>query len=222
MRQKTLILLLSLMFIASGAHAAGSHFGGKNYRVTITNITKNIRFTPFLVTTHTRNIQLFTLGEMSSDALSALAEGGATGPLGDLLTDSAEAHSVAGNDALLEPGHSVDIEIRGGGRFRDLSLAAMLLPTNDTFVSLNGVALPRGYHAKTVYLARAYDAGSETNDEMCANIPGPTCGGEGPSPEDDGEGYVYPSPGIHGEADLSVADSNWTGPVARVVIQRTR
>ena len=97
-------------------------------------------------------------------------------------------------------------------------LAAMLLPTNDTFVSLNGVRLPR--HGSVSYLADAYDAGSEPNDELCASVPGPTCGGEGYSPAVDGEGFVYPAPGTHGEGDLSVAQFGWSGPVAKVTITR--
>ena len=220
MRLKTGIVLFVLSFIAAGAYADGRHSGDKGYRVTITNITKNIAFTPFIAATHTRAVRLFTLGEPSSDALAALAEGGDTGPLEGRLKDSSQVHSIAGSEGRLMPGQSVDIDIRGGGHYGKLSLAAMLLPTNDTFVSLNAVSLPRGYAAKAVYLARAYDAGSEPNDELCANIPGPTCGGEGGSPLAGGEGYVYPSPGTHGEADLSKAEFGWTDPVARVVVRR--
>jgi hypothetical protein len=46
----------------------------------------------------------------------------------------------------------------------------MLNPTNDSFVALNNVRLPR--FGRT-YTAIAYDAGSEINDELCVNIPSP-------------------------------------------------
>ena len=93
----------------------------------------------------------------------------------------------------------------------------MLLPTNDTFVGLDAVRLP--LRGKATFYANAYDAGSEPNDELCVNIPGPTCGGIGISAEEGGEGYVFPSPGIHGEGDLSVAQYNWQGPVAKVTVK---
>ena len=221
MRLKTILLTLLLIFVTSGVYAGGGY--SNSYKVTITNITKNMIFTPFIVATHTGRVQLFTLGEAASDELAALAEGGATGPLGDLLKETDQVRDISGNPGeLLGPGQSAEIEIKGGGHFRKLSLAAMLLPTNDTFVSLNGVALPRGFHGKRTYLAKAYDAGSEFNDESCDHIPGGAdCGGEGGSPDaESDEGYVYPSPGIHGEGDLSVAEFNWTDPVAKVVVRR--
>ena len=54
---------------------------------------------------------------------------------------------------------------------RYVSLAAMLIPTNDTFVGAR-VELPATPAVRTVY-AYAYDAGTEVNDETCASIPGP-------------------------------------------------
>lgn len=221
MRPRFIALLLTLLFTAASVNAAGGYSYAKTYRVTITNITNNILFTPFIVATHTNRIKLFALGEASSDELAALAEGGDTMPLSDLLKDSGQVHAIEGSAAPLGPGESVEVEIKSNRHFRRLSLAAMLLPTNDTFVSLNSVALPRGYYGKTVYHAKAYDAGSEPNDELCANIPGP-CAGQGGSPDEDGEGYVHPSPGIHGEADLSVAEYDWRDPVAKVVVERVR
>ncbi|MCH6583458.1 MAG: hypothetical protein E2O37_00035 [Proteobacteria bacterium] len=70
----------------------------------------------------------------------------------------------------------------------------------------------------------AYDAGSETNDESCANIPGPPdgCTGAGVSPDDDGEGYVHIHAGIHGISDLIAADRDWRNPVARITIRRSK
>jgi len=59
-----------------------------------------------------------------------------------------------------------------------MSLGAMLGNTNDAFIALRDVALPKGSHNVT-YFANTYDAGSETNGESCSTIPGPACGGEG-------------------------------------------
>jgi hypothetical protein len=110
------------------------------------------------------------------------------------------------------------VEIRVSSRLRRISVAGMLIPTNDTFVALNAATLPRWSQSHTV---PAYDAGSEFNDELCANIPGPTCGGAGDSVED-GEGYVHISRGISGIGDLEPSSYDWRNPVARIGIKRVR
>jgi len=96
----------------------------------------------------------------------------------------------------------------------------MLIPTNDSFVALDSVRLPK-FGSRTERL-RAYDAGSETNDEICANIPGSVCQGTGPSPDDTGEGYVYINAGISGEGDLTQSMYNWGDRVAMVRITRVK
>ena len=125
-------------------------------------------------------------------------------------------YATASSEGLLGPGKSVTVEISGARKFDRLSLAGMLIPTNDTFVALNTVSLPRYYGSHTV---PAYDAGSEYNDELCANIPGPVCGGAGPSAED-GEGFVHISSGIHGIGDLEASAYDWRNPVARITVKR--
>ena len=52
------------------------------------------------------------------------------------------------------------------------------------------------------------------------NIPGPTCGVDGGSPE--GEGFVHVSGGIHGIGDLAPAEYDWRNPVATVTVTRMR
>ena len=68
------------------------------------------------------------------------------------------------------------------------------------------------------YLANAYDAGSETNDELSSTVAG--LGGEGYSPNDSGEGFVHIHGGVHGIGDLVAATMDWRNPVAKIVIQR--
>jgi hypothetical protein len=66
----------------------------------------------------------------------------------------------------------------------------------------------------------AYDAGTELNDELCENIPGPLCGGGAVSAES-GEGFVHIANGIHGIGDLAPELYDWRNPVAKVTIRRT-
>ena len=76
--------------------------------------------------------------------------------------------------------------------------------------------------ARRFIIPPGYDAGSELNDELCLNIPGPVCGGAGGSPEAGGEGYVHISGGISGKADLAAATYDWRNPTAKIVIKRVR
>lgn len=212
------LIVASALSIFSLPTLAGNH--NTHYEVTITNITKNIGLTPFLAATHRKGVQFFEIGMPASDEVAQIAEGGNIAPLMAALETQPKVIDLASTGGLLMPGHSVMLQIEGGKSpvlAGNLSLIAMLVPTNDTFVALDGVQLPR--RGSVTYFANAYDAGSELNDELCMNVPGPACGGEGYTPVE-GEGYVYPSPGIHGEGDLSQAMYNWQGPVAKITVTR--
>jgi Spondin_N len=209
-----------LIAVGMGTAAAQAAPNTFTYEVTITNQTLAEAFTPLLAVTHNSAIQLFTPGEAASAPLAEMAEGGDIGPL-RALAESAPSlvASTEATSGLLLPGKSVTLRIATRPGFDRLSLVGMLIPTNDTFLGVNSVELPRTPGEVTV-MAVAYDAGSEPNDELCANMPGPTCGGVGSSPNAGGEGFVYVSNGIHGIGDLKAATYDWRNPVATVVIRR--
>ena len=193
----------------------------KTYQVSITNLTAGQAFTPQLVFTHRNSQPIFTLGEAASNELEQLAEGGDTAPLSTLVADY--ANDVTTNGVLLMPGETTDLTIKGKpGRGR-ITVVAMLLPTNDTFVALEGMKLPR--RGSVSYRVPAYDAGTEYNDQDCANIPGPLCGGEGYSPEvgDGDEGFVHIGNGFHdlGDDVLKPQLYDWNNDVAKITITRT-
>lgn len=215
---RTLAVAGTLAVLTSPTMAADKH--DASYMVTITNITKNIRLTPFLATTHRSDVMLFEVGTAASEDVAKIAEGGDISALNATLEANNRVIDTAATAGLLMPGASVSLEIQAGkypAMNGKLSLISMLLPTNDSFVALSGVTLP--HKGSKTYFANAYDAGSELNDESCMNVPGPACGGEGYSMAG-GEGYVYPAPGIHGEGDLSRAMYDWDGAVAKVTIKR--
>jgi hypothetical protein len=197
-----------------------------HYEVTVTNVTRGQTFTPILVATHRAGVRLFELGQPASPEMATLAEEGDTAPLAARLSGLRGVKDVVSSGALLPPGHSVTIRVRTEGAFDHLSMAAMLIPTNDGFFALNGVQGPRGPGAMTRQ-SPAYDAGSEVNDELCASIPGPffaECGGPGGGgmPVGGEEGYVHIHAGIHGIGNLVAADRDWRNPVAHVSIRRAR
>jgi hypothetical protein len=106
----------------------------------------------------------------------------------------------------------------------------MLIPTNDTFFALNRQRLP--LRGSVTFFAEAYDAGTETNDQNCSNIPGPRCGGEGLSTgiNSGDEGFVHVGNGFHelGEGDGATGEVlrpfqyDWRNPVAMIRIKRVR
>lgn len=128
---------------------------------------------------------------------------------------------VADSGGLLAPGDSITVDVSANGGAKKVSVASMLIHTNDGFLSLNGAEAPNG-NKTLVYRSPAYDAGSEPNDEWCANIPGPMCGGFGGSPEFGGEDYVHIHTGIHGIGNLTAAIYDWRNPVAEITIHRTK
>ena len=188
------------------------------YKVTITNITHSISFTPILVASHRKGVSLYKLGAAASDELSAVAEAGDTGPLAAQLQNNRRVADVQSSDGLLAPGDSVTVSVAAKKGARHISLASMMLPTNDGFIALNAVKAPQ--HGSVSYYSSAFDAGSEPNDELCISIPGPICGGGGPSPEAGGEGYVHIHRGMHGIGDLAPDVYDWRNPVAKITITR--
>lgn len=184
------------------------------YRVTITNLTHGQTFTPIMVASHKASARLFELGRPASGELATLAESGDAGPLGTSLM----AYDTVSSGGLLGPGESVSVIVKTRGANRHISVASMLIPSNDAFIAVDGLRAPKGKRMKRV-MSPVFDAGSETNDELCSNIPGPYCGGNGLSSED-GEGYVHIHPGIHGIGDLVPSQFDWRNPAARITLQR--
>ncbi len=227
MKRPFLVIVLALAMAAAVIAAGpGRAEPGPRFEVTVTNLTRGQQFTPILVASHKPGVGLFTLGEAASPELATLAEEGSTGPLASVLLSNPAVRDVATAAGLLNPGQSVMIPVETGAGFDHLSVAAMLIPTNDAFFALNGVEGPRGSHVLTLY-SPGYDAGSERNDELCASIPGPNfteCGGPGGGGQPAGgeEGFVHIHAGIHGIGDLVAADRDWRNPVAQIVIRRVR
>ncbi|HPF57754.1 MAG TPA: spondin domain-containing protein [Candidatus Competibacteraceae bacterium] len=218
MKLTTLAASLLLVAPLTGAWAQSSN-NNLMYEVTITNITRGSFFTPVLVASHRPGVELFTLGQAASEELAALAEGGDIMPLEQTLLSNSNVVGTGHSDGLLGPGHSVTVRVPAGNA-NQISLAAMILPTNDGFIALNGVAIPRS--GSQTFIVNGYDAGSEPNDELCQSIPGPDCGGEGGSPGAGGEGFVHIHAGIHGIGDLQAAEYDWRNPMASVTVQKIR
>jgi len=206
--------VLSLGLLTAGTVQASD----LTYKVTITNLTPGQPLAPVMVATHRSGFKFFEEGQAPSDELAMLAEAGNGQPMADkLLTFPAVTDAQVSTTGLTFPGASTTVTVSTTRGANHISVAAMLGATNDAFFALKDVPLPRLTHT-VVYMAPAYDAGSETNDELAATVAG--LGGEGYSPNDNGEGFVHIHNGVHGIGDLVPATMDWRNPVARIVIER--
>jgi hypothetical protein len=238
-RRKTMKKLLTTLLIsASMLYAANTPAGGRDVSVEITNLTNAIYFTPLLVARHNRNTDLFELGEAASANLQAMAEGG---DISGLISDlEAGGNDYVDNPAggLLAPGATAIAKfdhVRGHKRY--LSIVGMLLPTNDGFVGLDSLKIPKRKGTYT-YTLQGYDAGTEANDEIITGggapnapgipaDPGMNAGSGGlASVEADHNQTVHLHRGnigdndpIGGNSDLDARVHSWQGPVAKVVIR---
>lgn len=216
MKQLTRIALA--MSVAAAALAAGTAHADQTYNVTFTNLTRGQIISPPVLFSHQEGVQLFTLGAPASPGLAKLAEDGMTDDLVAELHAQAGVHEIVVAPDGIPPGGSMTVQINTKGNYRYLSAASMLVTSNDAFFAIRDVRVPPSGHR--VVDAEAYDAGSETNSEACAFIPGPPCGNGGVRDTSAAEGYVHVHAGIHGGADLVPAEHDWRNPVVEVIVER--
>ena len=230
--------LSSLLISTSLLVASNSMASERSISVEITNLTNAIYFTPLLVALHDKNTHLFELSTPASPNLQAMAEGGS---IGGLISDlEASGNDYVDNPAggLLAPGASAVAEFdQRRKKRRFLSIVAMLLPTNDGFVGLDGLRIPKKKGTYTYYL-KGYDAGTEANDEIITgggepNVPGIPAdpgmnagsGGVASVGPDHNQtvhlhrGIAGDNDPLGGNSDLDARVHTWQGPVAKVVIR---
>jgi hypothetical protein len=108
-----------------------------------------------------------------------------------------------------------------------LSVAVMLICTNDGFTGVSSLELPTD-DQPVVAEVDAYDAGTEENDELFSSLV-PPCGAAGPVENDSTEnnrtatdGSIGEHAGITGDADLSADEHGFDDPVARITVERVQ
>ena len=187
------------------------------YHLTITNTTLHHVITPPAVIAHNKHFKLFKIAEEASAELSVMAESGNVSPLLSSLENnpyvSAVMTSLDQTPPVILPGHSLTVEIKAPKKTY-FTVAAMLATSNDAFTSVTLKAPKKNRYS--VAMGMTYDAGSEDNNELCIDIPGPPCGGTNAMIEGDGEGFVTIHNGVHGIGDLVPADLDWRGPTSMV------
>ena len=164
---------------AADARPTGSDPGGdeRTYLVTVENLTAGQPFTPPVAATHHRRADVFTVGAPASAGVQAVAENGDVPALVAELAGSSRVDQVVVGDAdgPVLPGHSTSFEITASPGHRRLSLASMLICSNDGFTGLDTARLPRRSGHSVEYLLAGYDAGTEINTEDFDDLV-PPCG----------------------------------------------
>ena len=218
MRRLFLLLTPALLVgaLLSGSAAARSDDGTKRWRVTIRNLTAAQPLSPPLFAVHTNRVDVWSVGSPANAGVAAIAEDADNSKLTAALAGSPGVRSVkTGAGGPIAPGASRTYTIETRGNFNRLTVLTMLVNTNDAFTGLDALHVKgRGGTLAT----RAYDAGSERNNELAAFIPGPCCGH--PFVRDPTSERIRMHPGIAGIGDLDPGVYGWTNPVARITIVR--
>lgn len=209
---------------------------GQAVEIEITNLTNGTYFTPLLIAAHDPRFHLFQPGSPASNELQAMAEGGDLSGLIDEVAAAGGDYVENPAGGLLAPGSSTTATLEIGRRNRNLSVAAMLLPTNDGFVGLDALRIPAVPGTYTYYL-NGYDAGTEANDERITGGGAPGVPGIPAAPGNDagtggtGAAAFDTNSTVHvhrsvvgdtdpdgGISDLDSTIHRWQNPVAEVTI----
>jgi len=213
-----------------------ANLSAQELTISVTNLTQGIYFTPIIAASHNDTTSIFNVATSASAALQALAEGGDISGVSTMLT-SASANVVE-NPAmgLLAPATTTEFNLSTSDGNTYLSMAAMMLPTNDGFVGLNSWPVPADAGTYTV-MVNAYDAGTEANDEIINGGGAPGTPGIPAAPGGDagtnGTGMVdaQTNANVHihrgalgddnltgGASDLDNRVHRWLNPVVKVTV----
>ena len=163
------------------------------FTVQVTNLTNAQPLSPIAAIAHSEGM-LWQIGEPASAALELMAEGGDNSEL--LATDFAMASSSA--ESPLPPGEQVTLMLSTEQLDSlKISLATMLVNTNDAFTGLNAIDVSSlAVNESMSRTSFAYDAGTEANSEAQGTIPGPADSGEGYNEMRDDINRVAMHPGV--------------------------
>jgi hypothetical protein len=230
---RRLALLALTTALAALGVAATAQAAPKTWHVKVTNLTEQQPMSPPVWAVHDKKIDIWSRGELASSGVLPIVEDAVAGPLLTYLASNSHvraSRAETGDPAgPIPPGASREFDVTSNGRDRYLSMLWMLVRTNDAFTGLDSYTLDRGKRkrrgrksgsnrTRTIEL-RAYDAGTENNNQLCAYIPGPPC--NMPGVRDATAAAIAAHPGITG-GDIAAYAWDTSEPVATVEITRTQ
>jgi hypothetical protein len=214
---------LSLLTLTAALSACGNNerVAPHIYEVTLMNITQGQIFSPPALTTHAQDITLWQAGKTASVALEKLAESGDTSQL--IALKGIEQSHVSTTPVMPGDKYTWTLEIDSEAS-QNISLATMLINTNDGFTGDSGIdlsKLTRGERYQKMLVV--YDAGTEMNDEVA--IPG--AGKEGFNASRSGDvDRVYAHSGVLTSHELTSsllnAEHKFDNPAGKLIIKRVQ
>ena len=225
-----LIFTLCLLYTSISNTVFGQEVSFAQFEVTLTNLTAGEPgaggqiLSPPIFMTHSPGINIAQVGQPAFGPLVGLAE---NGNASDLVTFATVVGAdVIFADGVVSPGGSVTVSVTADIVNSSLSVASMLVSTNDAFVAAVDLWLfdETGIPVSEIIIDLiAYDAGSEDNTERASDIPGPLGLDEVADPPGSNQrvptagGVIAPHEGIQGVGDVGEAFA-WTEPTARLTI----
>jgi hypothetical protein len=244
MKLKKLTALGATLLLSSAAVAAVSAPAQaaplRTYSVTIENLVNSQPLSPGVVVTTRADAasQLYGSGNLITPAMARVAQAGVQTPLVDAYRNATGTTEVIDVARPITPrgstagGFSDTLTVQLRANANDvLTVAFMLVCTNDGFVMVDRAELPgMNGNARTMNVY-GLDGGVESNTERSEDLADP-CSGIGPVPlpgdpngNDDTTTRTVPQqsfaphPGITGGADLTSVHY-WNDPVASVTVTR--
>lgn len=231
------ITIIACMLLISACNNDSSSDNDKNdtpdpvvktnytYDITLSNLTNAQPISPPIAVLHAMDYKAWQLGEPASVALEYMAEGG----MNSFLIEEAETRPTTTAEGALGPGKSQTLTISSEDKSLNmLTIAGMLVNTNDAFTGANALSLADLAVDETMSLiTSAYDSGTEANSEDVNTMPGPAAGGQGFSAaRDDFTSVVTMHSGIvsrdDGFAESALTEAHrFDNPVMKITITRT-
>ncbi len=193
-----------------------------SYEVTVQNLTQGQPLSPVGVALHGDAV-MWEVGMSASAALEVLAEGGDNSD----FTASEGVMASASGAGPIAPASSETVTVTVVNEPDTfISVATMLVNTNDAFAGITGHALGElEVNQSMTMVLPVLDAGTEANSEVTGTIPGPADGGEGYNAERDDADMVSFHPGVVSAEDgltvsVLTAAHRFDNPAVKLTITR--
>lgn len=220
------IALFGLIGGVFGCNSSSSSRRTATFELELVNLTANQPLSPMAAILHNKDFSAWQIGTAVSNGLEQLAESGNPTEFLSEAKISIGVRDTESGTAVVLPGDADVITLTGILADARISLASMLVNTNDAFTGINNLNVSDLAVGESLIVdIRCYDAGTEANSETAATIPGPAAGGEGFNSTRNDRNFVITHPGVVSIDDgLSSSALNEShriqNPVAQLVVTR--
>lgn len=200
----------------------------KTYTITVSNLTNNQPLSPITAIVHSNNYNLYTIGNPASASLEKLAESGDNSEYLAIKDNNDNVYDAVSGSGIIAPGNSESVSITSPNELAYLSIASMLVNTNDAFIAERSQKISTLVKGDSITLMlNVFDSGTEANSETATTIPGPAGGGEGFNEQrNDTNNQITVHAGVVTATDgLTTSTLNathrFTNPAAKLTITRS-